>query len=140
MLKIQGVLETSVYVDDLDRAHFFYNDVLGLERMFEGDRLYAYDAGPRSVLLVFLRHGAVDDLETPGGTIPGHNSVGPAHFAFGIETDAYERWKLHMEARHVAIISEVEWPAGGKSFYFNDPDGNVLELATPGNWPNDPAP
>lgn len=137
MLKIQGVLETAVYVDDMERAHYFYNDVLGLERMFEGERLFAYNAGPNSVLLVFQRGGATEDLETPGGTIPGHNSVGPAHFALRIVADTYERWKLHIVARNVAILSEVQWPAGGQSFYFNDPDGNVVELATPGNWPND---
>lgn len=138
MLRIQGVLETGVYVDDMQRAHFFYTDVLGLERMFEGDRLFAYNAGAQSVLLVFQRGGAIEDLETPGGVIPGHNSVGPAHFALRIEAEAYERWKLHLEARGVALTSEVAWPAGGKSLYFNDPDGNVLELATPGNWPNNP--
>ena len=27
-------------------------------------------------------------------------------------------------------------PRGGTSLYFNDPDGNVVELATPGLWAN----
>jgi catechol 2,3-dioxygenase-like lactoylglutathione lyase family enzyme len=28
----------------------------------------------------------------------------------------------------------VTWPLGGTSLYFRDPDGHLLELATPGIW------
>ena len=28
-----------------------------------------------------------------------------------------------------------KWPRGGESVYFRDPDGHLLELATPGLWP-----
>ena len=138
MPEIQGVMETAVYVDDMDLAEHFYRDVLGLECMFKGDGLIAFDAGFKSALLVFHRDGRFEDLVTPGGTIPGHNSAGHAHFAFRVSMESYERWKQHMAERDIEIISEVTWPAGGLSFYFNDPDGNVLEMATPGNWPNNP--
>ena len=136
MLKPDGILETAIYVDDMAAAHSFYHGVLGLERMVEDGRLSAYDAGNRSVLLIFGRDGAIRDLETPGGTVPGHNATGPAHFAFRIDPDSYERWRLHLQARDVAITSEVDWGERGKSLYFNDPDGNVVELATPDLWPN----
>jgi catechol 2,3-dioxygenase-like lactoylglutathione lyase family enzyme len=136
MLKTEGVLETAVYVDDMARAHDFYHGVLGLDRMLEDGRLSAYDAGERSVLLVFLRDSSVQDFETPGGVVPGHNATGPAHFAFRIDADSVERWKLHLEARNVPIVSEVDWGERGRSLYFNDPDGNVVELATPHLWPN----
>ena len=32
--------------------------------------------------------------------------------------------------------SEVTWPQGGRSLYFRDPDGLLVELATPGLWRN----
>jgi len=32
------------------------------------------------------------------------------------------------------VEGRVDWPAGGKSVYFRDPDGHMLELATPGLW------
>jgi catechol-2,3-dioxygenase len=98
--------------------------------------LGVYDAGDRSVLLIFLRDEAINYMKTPGGVVPGHNSTGPAHFAFRIAADSYGRWKLHLEARKIDIVSEVDWGARGKSLYFNDPDGNVVELATPRLWPN----
>ena len=28
----------------------------------------------------------------------------------------------------------VEWPSGGRSLYFRDPDGNSLEFITRGSW------
>ena len=34
----------------------------------------------------------------------------------------------------VAIESKVEWPRGGASLYFRDPDGHLVELITPGCW------
>jgi catechol 2,3-dioxygenase-like lactoylglutathione lyase family enzyme len=34
----------------------------------------------------------------------------------------------------VAIESRMEWPRGGKSIYFRDPDGHLLEVLTPGVW------
>lgn len=134
--KIGGILETAVYVDDMEAAHAFYGGVLGLERMLDGLRLMAYDVGPGTVLLVFRRGHTLDDTLTPGGVVPGHHSDGPAHFAFKVAPEAIDPWRDHLAANGVTITSQVTWPAGGTSLYFNDPDGNVLELAAPPNWPN----
>lgn len=133
---IRGVLETAVYVDDLERAHAFYGDVLGLERVLDTPRMLTYAVAPAQVLLVFMRGMTREDSDSPGGMVPGHHAEGPAHFAFAIDTNDYEVWKTHLQAMGVAIRSEVTWPPGGKSLYFDDPDGNVVELATPGLWPN----
>ncbi|MBZ8132648.1 VOC family protein [Afifella sp. IM 167] len=133
--RIEGILETAVYVDDLEASHAFYGDVLGLERLTVSPRMMTYEAGPSEVLLVFRRGDTTEDLKTPGGVIPGHHSEGPAHFAFRIAKDAYGTWKRHLQARQIAIVGEVAWPKGGRSIYFNDPSGNVLEMATPGLWP-----
>ncbi|WP_417694541.1 VOC family protein [Roseibium sp.] len=133
---ISGILETAVYVDDMEAAHGFYAGVLGLERMVGGDRLSAYDAGPAQTLLVFLRGATAEDVPTPGGVVPGHHAQGPAHFAFHIVGADYEPWRNYLGSQGIEIISEVTWPQGGKSLYFNDTDGNVLELASPPLWSN----
>ncbi|GAB4517542.1 MAG: VOC family protein [Roseibium sp.] len=134
--KIDGILETAVYVDDMDAAHAFYSDILGLERMVAGDRLYAYDAGPAQTLLVFHRGHTGEDVETDGGIVPGHDTTGHSHFAFRTGADQLDAWRGYLREKGVAVTSEVTWPAGGTSLYFNDPDGNVLELAAAPLWPN----
>ena len=133
---IKGLLETSIYVDDLEAAHAFYGEVLGLDRVLDTPRMLTYAVAPAQVLLVFRRGMTSDDSETAGGLVPGHHSEGPAHFAFAIEAADYADWKTYLEAAGVPIVSEVSWSKGGRSLYFNDPDGNVLEMATPGLWPN----
>lgn len=141
--RIAGLLETALYVDDMARSVTFFRDVLGLAPMIESDRLTAFDAGHGGVLLVFARGQSGDDVTTPGGTIPGHDGSGPLHMAFAIAAEAYEPWLAHLADHGVPVTHEVSWRAGGRSLYFNDPDGHVLELATPGLWANDagrPAP
>jgi catechol 2,3-dioxygenase-like lactoylglutathione lyase family enzyme len=133
---LRGILETAVYVDDLDRAHAFYGGVLGLSRMVEGDRLYAYDAGPGQTLLVFARGRTREDSDTPGGVIPGHHSDGPAHFAFSVAPGDLAAWQAHLAAAGIALRSRVSWPQGGTSLYVDDPDGNVVEFAAPPLWQN----
>jgi catechol 2,3-dioxygenase-like lactoylglutathione lyase family enzyme len=98
--------------------------------------MLTYAVAPAQVLLVFRRGMTREDTETPGGLVPGHHSEWPAHFAFAIAADAYADWAARLEQLDVKITSEVTWPQGGRSLYFNDPDGNVLELGTPGLWPN----
>lgn len=130
------VLETSLYVRDPSRMCPFYEGVLGLEPMMQDERLTAYAVGPGSVLLLF-RQGTTDEpATTPGGVIPSHDGSGRLHFAFSVATDALEAWRLHLAQHDVVIESEVNWPRGGCSIYFRDPEENLVELATPGLWRN----
>lgn len=64
---LAGVLETALYVDDMDRARAFYEAVLGLSPMFRDARLTAYPVGGRSALLLFRRGAATATVHLPGG-------------------------------------------------------------------------
>ena len=55
MPDLLGVLETSLYVEEFERACSFYEQVLGLNSIYRDQRLCAYDVGSRGVLLLFLR-------------------------------------------------------------------------------------
>lgn len=136
MPAIAGLLETALYVDDIGRSVAFFRDVVGLSAMFESARLTAFDAGAGGVLLIFLRGASLADIPASGDIIPGHDGSGPTHMAFAIDDGSYDAWRDHLIAHEVAIRSEVRWPRGGRSLYFEDPDRHVLELATPGLWPN----
>jgi catechol 2,3-dioxygenase-like lactoylglutathione lyase family enzyme len=134
--KISGLLETALYVDDMDRSIDFFTRVLHLVPMVRSERITAFDAGRSGVLLLFTRGASKADMPSGQGTIPGHDGSGPLHMAFAIASDAYDDWCAELTAHEVAIYSEVRWQRGGRSVYFHDPDGHVLELATPGLWDN----
>jgi len=51
-----------------------------------------------------------------------------------VDTQDLPEWEAHLKAHGIEIASRVSWPRGGKSIYFRDPDGHVLELLTPGVW------
>ncbi len=135
MATLNGILETAVYVDDVVRAQAFYEEVMGLKPMFQDRRLTAYDVAGRSVLLVFKRGASLEPAVLPGGTIPAHDGMGPLHLAFAIAADQLDAWEERLKAHGVEIEGRTDWPRGGKSIYFRDPDGHLIELATPGLWP-----
>jgi catechol 2,3-dioxygenase-like lactoylglutathione lyase family enzyme len=134
MPTLDGVLETALYVDDIERARRFYEEVLGLSPIYDDARLRAYAVGNRSVLLLFRRGSSRETVHMPGGTIPPHDGSGPLHVAFAIGADELAPWEEHLQTHGVAIEGRTDWRRGGKSIYFRDPDGHLLELATPGLW------
>ena len=134
MPKLSGVIETALYVDDLDRARAFYEDVLELAPLTSDSRFLAYDVGGRSVLLLFHRGSTLETVRLPGGTIPPHHGNGQIHVAFSIEADELPAWEQRLGEHRVAIEGRTDWPRGGRSIYFRDPDRHLLELVTPGVW------
>jgi len=135
MPRIQAVVETVLYVDDLDRAAAFYHEVLDLEPFAGDERFCALHAGGSSVLLLFRRGASLQSIRLPGGRVPPHDGQGPVHLGFGIHEEDLLAWEESLERHGVFIESRVNWPAGGRSLYFRDPDGHLLELLTPGLWP-----
>lgn len=133
--RLTGVLETSLYVTDLDRAETFYSRILGFETVLRDDRMCALAVPGMGVLLLFAKGQSTHPTETPGGTIPPHDGDGHLHLCFSIPLDSKDDWPAHLATAHVALESKVVWPRGGISYYFRDPDNNCIELATPGLWP-----
>lgn len=108
--------------------------MFGFPHLFKNESLVALDVASRSVLLLFKRGGSAKPQKTPGGTIPAHDGQGPLHMAFSIERGALEAWKRWLEEKRVPIEGRMDWPLGGVSVYFRDPDQNLLELVTPKVW------
>jgi catechol 2,3-dioxygenase-like lactoylglutathione lyase family enzyme len=134
MPQVRGVLETALYVADLERSRAFYTRLFGFEPLFQDERFCAFDVLGRQVLLLFHRGGTAEPVTTSGGTIPAHDGQGRLHLAFAIGRDDLDPWERRLQQDQVPVESRVSWARGGKSIYFRDPDGHLLELATPGVW------
>jgi catechol 2,3-dioxygenase-like lactoylglutathione lyase family enzyme len=124
--KLTRILETVLYVDDLAAAKKFYVEVLGLTGK-GGSFVVGED------MLLLFHAPATIKQKSP----PPHGATGPGHMAFEVPLEEYEVWKRHIVEKNVRIEEEIVWDkndANVRSFYFRDPSGNVLEIATPGIW------
>ena len=133
--RVSHILETALYVADLDAAQSFYQGLMGFELFLRDDRMAVLGVPGGGVLLLFRKGGSVQPSKTPFGTIPGHNGDGHLHVAFGMPRGELEAWERHLAARGVAVESRITWARGGTSLYFRDPDNHCIEIATPGLWP-----
>jgi catechol 2,3-dioxygenase-like lactoylglutathione lyase family enzyme len=133
-VRTQGLLESALYVEDLDRSAVFYTGLFDFKQLVRDDRLCALSIEGRQVLLLFKRGASVRPGFTPGGTIPPHDGEGKIHLAFAIRSEDLDRWEQRLSEFGVSVESRVHWPEGGTSIYFRDPDMHSVELATPGTW------
>ncbi len=107
-----------------------YRRVLGFELIDASDeeiteqtRLCALRAGDRDILLLFKK----------GGT-PDTDATGSIHVAFGIARSDLVAWEQWLRKEGVVIEERKTWKYGAEALYFRDPDGNLLEVVTPGVW------
>jgi catechol 2,3-dioxygenase-like lactoylglutathione lyase family enzyme len=131
---ITGLLETSLYAADVMRTAAFYRDLFGFKALVESPRLVALEVAERHVLLVFQEGATEADVIEPRGTIPGHDGRGRLHLALSIAAEDLDAWRARLAEKGVAIAGTYRWPRGGTSLYFRDPEGALVELATPGLW------
>lgn len=124
------IKETCLYVHDLEKAKRFYHERLGLPVISYLSGKHLFLRAGQSVLLLFNPEDS--KIKT---SPPAHFGGGKQHLAFEINGGDYEESKRQIEGKGIEIIDEITWKSGKKSFYFNDPEGNVLEvLPDEGIW------
>ena len=134
-MKLRGILETALYVDDLDAAQDFYHEVLALEVISRDRDRHVFFRCGAGVLLIFNPAVTANEPATvSGASVPPHGSTGAGHMAFRVREDELPAWRARLERASVKIESEIAWPRGGRSIYFRDPAGNSIELASPKLW------
>lgn len=129
MKEILNIKETCLYIQDLEKAKSFYHDKLGLEIIHYQPEKHIFFRAGSSVLLCFNPSDA--KLKT---SPPPHFAEGNQHFAFEVNKEDYEKCKLKINSLGIQIIDKLVWKSGQESFYFNDPEDNVLEIVPIGVW------
>jgi len=124
-LRLAGVLETVLYCasDQQDDMERFYENVLGLVSLGLGRWSLAFRFG-EGVVLLFDRERSTTQEEPPP-----HGASGSIHAAFLAASGEYDAWKERLANRGVTLIDEIAWDSGIRSCYFDDPAGNLLEIA-----------
>lgn len=128
----EQILETCIYVDDLDEAEKFYRDILGLELIGKTDGRHIFFRLGRSVFLIF--NPKVTNDPNTEHDVPTHGAIGQCHTAFAVKDNEIDEWRDHLSAKGVAIEKEIPVNSVGISLYFRDPAGNSIELGTPAIW------
>ena len=126
--KCEGILESSLYVDDVAASARFYEKIFGFRLISDfGERGCAMQAGNHQVLLLFKKGGS-GLIQSP------HDGDGELHIAFAIPAAELTSWEAWLAENTIAVEERRIWELGGESIYFRDPDRHLIELATPGVW------
>jgi catechol 2,3-dioxygenase-like lactoylglutathione lyase family enzyme len=95
--KTDGLLESSLYVQDVAASARFYARIFGFRMISDfGERGCAMQAGERQVLLLFKKGGSL-------GIPSPHDGDGELHIAFAIPASESTRWEA--------------WPGGEPNRY-----------------------
>lgn len=129
-----GILETSLYVSDLDAARRFYGGLLGLEEVTAADGRHVFYRCGESMLLLFVAAETVKPPSNPAMPVPVHGATGAGHACFRADAAELDNWaRLFMDSG-IQIEADFRWPNGARSIYVRDPAGNSVEFAEPRLW------
>jgi catechol-2,3-dioxygenase len=123
------IFETVLYAEDLAAVEQFYRDAVGLEVIGRGDQAVVFRCGG-GVLLIFDPRKS----RAIGRDVPSHGTSGVGHVAFATKPEDLVAWRKQLGEAGISIELEMDWEEGGRSIYFRDPAGNVVELAPPTIW------
>lgn len=130
----QGILETSLYAEDLDAAEAFYRDVFGLEVVSRLAGKFVFLRCGQQMLLVF--NPAESSRAEGSNPIPRHGADGPGHVCFhAANALEVETWRERFLALGIPVEHDQIWKnSGGRSIYIRDPAGNSVEVAEGRIW------
>ncbi len=128
-MHIARIKETCIYVTDLQRTRAFYADQLGLPLISLVEARHVFFRAGDSVLLCFIAEQTLKETE-----LPLHGASGSVHFAFEVARNEYQAALQQVQDAGIMILHQHTWKGGRHSFYFHDPDKNLVEVIEQGLW------
>lgn len=128
-MQFKKIKETCLYISDLNNTQNFYQGKLGLPVISKIDHRHIFFRVGGSVLLCFLPQATKQEQ-----SLPPHFAYGKQHLAFETSVAEYKSWKERLRQKGITITHEQSWKNNLQSFYFEDPDGHVLEIIPEGIW------
>ena len=128
----RGIAEIVLIVEDVMASARFYGEVVGLEAETEASEAWAWFwAGePGKAQRVALHKGTL--LFEEKSPLPEGERWGRVHFALEVARERLEEAVEHVRGQGVEVYgpTDFEWMRA-RSYYFYDPDGNLLEFWSP---------
>jgi len=125
MIRLTGLGHVLLRVLDLERARKFYTEVLGFSVLEEdpehGGLFLALDGQSHAIDLF-----AVKDLDAARSQTPGVRGLG--HVAFRVASEEALKEAYGALREHGVEVTRSIDHVSQKSIYFQDPDGNTLEI------------
>ena len=124
-------------VSDVRASARFYQDVVALTPATEANDTWAWFwvGTPNQKQQIALHKGSL--LFEEHSPLPEGERWGRIHYAFEVPRQKLEEAAAHVRERGIEVYGPeyFEW-LRAKSYYFYDPDGNLLEFWSPGS-PNE---
>jgi catechol 2,3-dioxygenase len=125
MMRLKEIGHVLLRVLDLERSKKFYSEVLGFHVLEEdpehGGTFMALPGQSHAIDLFQVKDAELAERQTPGAR-------GLGHIAFRVENEEALKDAYATLRQHGVEITRMIDHVSQKSVYFNDPDGNTLEI------------
>jgi catechol-2,3-dioxygenase len=131
-LSSRGFAEIVLVVEDVSRAARFYEEVVGLTSRTDANDEWAWFwAGmPGMAQSLALHRGPL--LFEEHSPLPEGERFGRVHYAFEVARDDLDKAVARVRSAGVEVYGPVDFDwMQARSYYFYDPDGNLLEFWSP---------
>lgn len=120
-----GIAAITLFMDDLEAAKSFYENVFGLPVVYEDENSAVFKFG--ETLLNLLRSSEAPSLVAPAAVAPADAGV---RFQFTLEVEDVDAMCDELKSRGVELLNgPMDRPWGIRTASFRDPGGHIWEIA-----------
>jgi len=121
----KGISAITLFVEDVDTAKRFYQEVFGLPVVFEDDNSAVFSFG--NTLINLLSTTAAPELIEPA--VPASREAG-SRLVLTIQVDDVDAMCAELVRRGVELLNgPMDRPWGVRTAGFRDPGGHIWEIA-----------